>query len=991
MDAGFLGRIGVKSPGGREFTPSGVRGTMGDVPLTLVLGPANSAKAGEVLGRFAAAANRGAILVVPTAADADHYSRELAQGNAVLGSVLTFSGLAFEIADRAGYSARRLTKIQRERVLELALEGIELRAVREAASTKGFASAAGELIAELERSLVTPRRFAAAMASWADQDPRRTGYARDVAAVYSAYAARLEDLGRVDGELYAWQALDALRAAPGRWGAEPVFFYGFDDLHPLERDAIETLARVVGADVTVSLTYEAGRVALAARAEVVEELRPLAERVVELPASDEHYAPAARAALHHLERELFEPAAEAERIDPGRAIALLEAGGERAEAELAAAEVLGLLGGGVPGEEIAVVYRSLTTAAPLIQRVFAQYGIAVAVDRRTALRHIALGRSLLALARCALLDDGPGRSGDLLEYLRGPASSERPEAVDRLEADVRRKSLKTMAAARARLGSELPEIDALRVAEDPGAELAAQARRLLAAPHRGRAPVLGTDEELDAHALGALTRALTELDELGETPTGAELIDLLETLEVPERALPAPGAVLVTDPLAIRARRFRAVLVCGLTEGEFPLAAAPEPFLSDELRRELAACSGLRLRPREDALGRERYLLYTSVSRATERVVLAYRSSDEDGNLALPSPFLADVSELLDEGWPDRRRRRMLADVVWPASEAPTEREVARARAAASAPLAGDVASPIGSLSDAALAHVRHRRILSAGALESYGDCPVRWLIERELQPVALEPDPDPLVRGGYMHHVIEQVLRRLGGPVTRESLPRALDILDAVIDEQPHAISPGAGAAVRAAATQGVKADLSRYLAHEARDGLDWQPYGLELRFGFEEDESLPPLELGDDVLVRGIVDRVDADAEGRAIVRDYKSGGARPEYQGARWALDRQLQVALYMLVVRELIGLAPVAGFYQPLGGGDLRPRGVFLDGAGVGGSVVGNDARDQEQLDEVLEDARTRAVALAERLREGELEPCPTTCSRDGCRYPGICRA
>ena len=65
------------------------------MPLTLVLGPANSAKAGEVLGAFAAASDRGAILVVPTAADADHYARELAHGGAVLGSVLTFSGLAF--------------------------------------------------------------------------------------------------------------------------------------------------------------------------------------------------------------------------------------------------------------------------------------------------------------------------------------------------------------------------------------------------------------------------------------------------------------------------------------------------------------------------------------------------------------------------------------------------------------------------------------------------------------------------------------------------------------------------------------------------------------------------------------------------------------------------------------------------------------------------------------------------------------------------------
>ena len=95
--------------------------------------------------------------------------------------------------------------------------------------------------------------------------------------------------------------------------------------------------------------------------------------------------------------------------------------------------------------------------------------------------------------------------------------------------------------------------------------------------------------------------------------------------------------------------------------------------------------------------------------------------------------------------------------------------------------------------------------------------------------------------------------------------------------------------------------------------------------------------------------------------------------------------------MLVVRELLGLDPVAGFYQPLGGGDLRPRGAFLEGAGVGGSVVANDARDREELEELLEDARERAVALAVRLRRGELEPCPTTCSRDGCRYPGICRA
>ena len=984
---------------------------MGDVPLTLVLRPANSAKAGEVLGAFAAAANRGAILVVPTRVDADHFSRELAASGAVLGSVITFSGLASEIADRAGYSARRLTTLQRERVLAKALATTEFRALHTAAATAGFPNAAGELIAELQRSLITPARFASALSTWAAEDPRRRPYAHDVATIYAAYAAELDTIQRVDGELYAWRALDALRAAPGRWGSTPVFFYGFDDMHPLERDAIETLARVAGAEVTVSLTYEPGRVALEGRAEVVEELRPLAERVVELHASAEHYDPQSREPLHHLERRLFEgepERIEPERIDPGEAIELLEAGGELAEVELAASEVLSLLESGVPGDEIAVVYRSPAHVAGLVESTFRRYGIPVATDRKIALHRTALGHALLALARCAFpgeTEGGQARAEDLLKYLRAPGLVERADDVDRLEQVIRCNGLRTATEARARLNLELPDIDSLRAAEDPAKALTEHAQRLLAAPHRLRAPVFDAGEELDARAVGTLTRALAELADLdGERLTGRELIELLETLELPPAGpLAAPGAVLLTDPLAIRARRFRAVLVCGMTESEFPLAAAPEPFLSDELRRELAICSRLRLRPREDALGRERYLFYTSVSRATEKVVLAYRSSDEEGNLALPSPFLADVAELLVEGWPARRRRRMLADVTWPAKDAPTERELARSRAAATAPLAGDVPSPIGSLSEAALEHVRHRRILSAGALESYGDCPVRWLIERELQPAKLEPDPDPLIRGGYMHNVIEQVLRRLEAPVTPQTLPRALEILDEVVDEQPHAIAPGAGAAVRAAAKQSVRADLRRYLAHEARDGLDWRPYGLELRFGFEErggegetagdaeTETLPALDLGDGVRVRGVIDRVDADAHGHAVVRDYKSGGTRPEYQGARWAVDRQLQVALYMLVVRELLGLEPVAGFYQPLGGGDLRARGVFLEGADVGGSVVANDARNPEELDALLEDARARSTALAARLRAGELEPCPTHCSRDGCRYPGICRA
>src|SRR5437763_2331005 len=172
------------------------------MPLKLVLGPANSAKAGEVLGGCATAARRGAVLVVPTRRDAERYSRELAERGAVLGcTVVTFAGLMREIARRAGYRPAALTRLQRERVLRRTLRQTRFRAIDRSAGSPGFANAAWGLISELERSLVTPERFSGALRSWAARDPRRYRYAEDLAAIYDAYARELRRLEGVDADL----------------------------------------------------------------------------------------------------------------------------------------------------------------------------------------------------------------------------------------------------------------------------------------------------------------------------------------------------------------------------------------------------------------------------------------------------------------------------------------------------------------------------------------------------------------------------------------------------------------------------------------------------------------------------------------------------------------------------------------------------------------------------------------------------------------------
>ena len=236
---------------GRPVIPADPRATLcGRMPLTLITGPANAAKAGAVLDRLRAALARDPVLVVPTSADAAHYARELAGAGVVFGAdVTTFPRLMRDIARTAGVRGRPLGRLARDRVVRAAIRETELHALAASAKGPGFADALGDLFTELQRSLASPGRFGAAVRAWRESGTAPP-HAGELAALYSAYHRRLEALGAVDADGLARAALDALREA---WDGRPLLLYGFDDLTPAQLDLVETLVRHTDTDVTVAL------------------------------------------------------------------------------------------------------------------------------------------------------------------------------------------------------------------------------------------------------------------------------------------------------------------------------------------------------------------------------------------------------------------------------------------------------------------------------------------------------------------------------------------------------------------------------------------------------------------------------------------------------------------------------------------------------------------------------------------------------------------
>ncbi len=965
--------------------------------LSLITGPANAGKVALLLRRYLDALHDEPYLIVPNRSDVELVERELLELQPALlaGSIGTFDDLFARVARRGTDTRSVASEAQRTLIVRRALAGQSLNGLGRSARFGGFADALLATVAELESGLLDPN----------DLDG-------ELAALYASYRAELDRINLWDRDLLRRHAAERVANELDAWSGEPVFAYGFEDLTGAEWSLLQALAGRT--EVTVSIPYEPGRPAFASLSRTMEDLAALADgRIEELPPGfDKVAAPA----LAHLERALFSERAPADAPTIDGALRFFEAAGTRGVLELVGEELLALIRGGTPPEEIGIVCPTLDHWQAPLETALATLGVPYALEAYVRLDKTAYGQALLSLLRFAWL--GGGRA-ELYAFLRSPYSGFTRQNVDFLEGRLRGRAVTDpeqveAETIRLRDGQPLPPLESLRSAPTPLDAVAVLAASMLRAAYGVEAPPVGELPRRDIRAHDAVMRLLGELrgwSELEGPLAPEELVAALERAEVRRAAAGEPGRVAVVDLLRARTRRFEIVFVLGLEEGRLPRRGHESPFLADDTRRALDERSRSRL-SRPDQVARDRYLFYTACTRASKRVYFAREAAGDDGSPRSPSPFWDEVVALFPPDDIQRwTRRRPLSQLTWPLETAPTERERLRA-VALRAPEDRPAAEAIAAANDwerkltralraferrtrlthpDVLADLQRRTTFNVTELERFADCSSMWFIERLIDPKTMDREVDARMRGSIAHQTLyrfysglpkELGLEQLGTDDVEGALPYLRRCLDAAVDGVRMELTELQQRELR----HGLWRDLEAFVRDDAAAESPLVPRRFEVLFG--SDRAAPELqrglELGSGLTLSGKIDRIDVDPfSARGIVQDYKAG--KRGHSAKQIEDEQKLQIPLYMLVLRDLVGIEPLGGLYRPLAG-ERKARGLLRADArddGVPGFSTG-DYLDEEAFWGQVDRARALAVGLVERLRDGDIRhdpkggDCPTWC-------------
>ncbi len=426
-------------------------------------------------------------------------------------------------------------------------------------------------------------------------------------------------------------------------------------------------------------------------------------------------------------------------------------------------------------------------------------------------------------------------------------------------------------------------------------------RRLERTARRGGAAGRNADRDLDA--VCALFAAAARAE---ERTGGRGALNFLEETEAQDiaadtltRRAARSDAVRLMTAHRSKGLEWRLVVVAGVQEGLWPdLRRRGSLLEADRIGRDGLAEP---LTPGA-LLSEERRLFYVAATRARERlVVTAVKAPAEDGDQ--PSRFLTELG-VEPKDITGRPRRplsvaalvaELRATTVDPrVSE--TLREAAAQRLARLAALADSDGRPLvpaahpyrwwgmyePTASEVPLRDRDKPVVLSGSALDQLANtCALQWFLGREVKADA----PATAAQGfGNVAHVLADEVASGRTPADLAVLMERLDsVWDALAFDAPWK---------SAQEKEHARVALERFLQWHVMDRASRTPVASE--HGFDVTLEAGPYE----VRVRGSMDRVEQDAEGRAYVVDFKTGKQSPSAAD----VARHPQLAVYQLAVRE-----------------------------------------------------------------------------------------
>ncbi len=238
-------------------------------------------------------------------------------------------------------------------------------------------------------------------------------------------------------------------------------------------------------------------------------------------------------------------------------------------------------------------------------------------------------------------------------------------------------------------------------------------------------------------------------------------------------------------------------------------------------------------------------------------------------------------------------------------------------------------------------------RLTSASQIEAYSTCPLCWFVSYRVKPQSIDAGFGNMEKGNFVHDVLEHLHARLPQEgmerVTPMNLPRAKELLHEVFAETlaEHAGKRGTEgplvplSPVEERQVAEILPQLEGVLAYESEALAPFAPRYLEFAFN-ELQVEYAGWPLG------GRIDRVDVDAENRAVVIDYKHRSGVEEFKLAdptvrdeesgeapiddpRW-LPPHTQTLIYAQAMRRALGLDTRAALYFSTKGGKPALRGA-----------------------------------------------------------------